>query len=59
MQCNLLGDLSIFLKTCCKKNPSKIPFYKKIKMFQKGPFMVESIVIIGSFDYDPTLLNIN
>jgi len=42
-----------------QKNPSKIPFYENIKMFQKGPFMVESIVTIGSFDYDPTLLNIN
>jgi hypothetical protein len=37
-----------------QKNPSKIPFYEKIKLFKKGPFVVESFVIIGSFDYDCT-----
>jgi hypothetical protein len=34
-----------------QKKLSKIPFYEKIKMFKKGPFVVESFVIIGSFDY--------
>ncbi len=47
-------DLSIFLKICCQKNLSKIPFYEKIKMFKKDPFVVESFVTIGSFDYDRT-----
>ncbi len=27
---NVLGELYIFLKTCCKKNLSKIPFYEKV-----------------------------
>jgi hypothetical protein len=49
-----LGDSSIFLKTCCKKNPSKNPFYEKVKMFKKGPFVVESFVTIGMFDHDRT-----
>jgi len=40
---------------CCKKNPSKNPFYEKINMLKKGPFVVESFVIVGSFDYDHTL----
>jgi hypothetical protein len=39
-----------------KKNPSKHPLYEKIKMFKKGPFVVESFVIVGSFDYDCTHL---
>jgi hypothetical protein len=51
---NLLGDLSIFLRTCYKKNPSKNPFYEKVKMFKKSPFVVESFVTIGPFDYDHT-----
>jgi hypothetical protein len=28
--------------------------YEKIKMLKKGPFLVESFVIISSFDYDHT-----
>jgi hypothetical protein len=28
---------------------------KKIKMFKKGPFVVEPLITIGSFDYDCTL----
>jgi hypothetical protein len=51
---NKIRDLSICLRTCCKRNLSKIPFYEKIKMFKKGPFVVESFVIVGSFDYDHT-----
>jgi len=55
-----MGDLSIFFSTRCKKNPLKNllknPFYEKIKMFKKGPFVVESFVTIGSFDYDQTPL---
>jgi hypothetical protein len=39
-----------------KNNPSKNPFYEKIKMFKKGPFVVESFVTISSFDYDCTLI---
>jgi len=39
------------LKTCCKKNP----FYEKVKMTTKGPFVVESFVIVGSFDCDCTI----
>jgi hypothetical protein len=37
-----------------QKNPSKKNFYEKIEMFNKGPFVVESFVIVGSFDYDCT-----
>jgi hypothetical protein len=47
-----LGELSIFLKTCRKKNPSKILSYEKIKMFKKGPFVVDSFVIVVLFDGD-------
>ncbi len=47
-------DLSIFLKTCSQKHLSKIPFYEKIKMLKKNPFVVESFVTIGSFDCDHT-----
>jgi hypothetical protein len=42
-----------------QENPSKIPFYEKIKMLKKGPFLVESAITVGSFDYDHNLLNIN
>jgi hypothetical protein len=49
----------IFLKNCkyfkehvAKKNPSKHLLCEKIKMFKKGPFVVESFVIVGSFDYE-------
>jgi hypothetical protein len=37
-----------------KKKFSKIPFYEKVKMSTKGPFVVESFVIIGTFDCDCT-----
>jgi uncharacterized lipoprotein YajG len=49
-----LGELSIFLKTCCKKNPSKIIFYEKVKMLKKDPFVVDSFVIVVLFDGDCT-----
>jgi hypothetical protein len=42
---------------CCKKNSSKNPFYEKVNMLKKGSFVVESFVIVGSFDYDHTLLH--
>jgi hypothetical protein len=35
-----------------QKNPSKNLFNEKTKMTTKGPFVVESLVTIGSFDYD-------
>jgi hypothetical protein len=38
-----------------QENPSKNPFYEKVNMLKKGPFVVESFVIVGSFDYDHTL----
>jgi hypothetical protein len=45
----------IFLRTCCKKHVSKIPFYENVKMLKKGPFLVEYLnVIVGSFDWDYT-----
>jgi hypothetical protein len=44
----------IFLTTCLKKNPPNFSFYGKIKMTTKGPFVVESFVIVGSIDYDCT-----
>jgi hypothetical protein len=47
-------DLSILKKTCYQKNLSKIPFYEKIKMFKKDPFVIESFIIVGLFDYDRT-----
>jgi hypothetical protein len=37
-----------------QKNPSKNPFYKKVKMFAKGSFVIDSFVTIGSFDCDCT-----
>jgi hypothetical protein len=42
------------LKKNCNKNLSKNPFYEKVKMYKKDPFMVESFVIVGSLDYDCT-----
>jgi hypothetical protein len=35
-----------------QKYPLKIPYYEKIKMTTKNPFLVESFVTIGSFDCD-------
>jgi hypothetical protein len=52
-----LGDLSIILEMYCKKNPSKNPLYQKVYMLKKGQFVVESFVIVGSFDYNHTLLH--
>jgi hypothetical protein len=49
-----LGEFSKNLKKCWKRNPSKIPFFEKIKMLKKGPFVVESFVIVCSFDYNGT-----
>jgi hypothetical protein len=53
-----LGNLSIFLEICCRKNPSKNPFYEKVKMFKKGPFVLESFIIVGLFDCDRTQLEV-
>ncbi len=50
-----MGDLKIFWKTWWQKNPSKFPFYEKVKMLKNSPFVVESFVIDGLFDYDCTL----
>jgi hypothetical protein len=50
----IVGDFKYFKKHVTKKNPSKNPFYEKVKMFKKGPFVVGSFVTIGSFDYDCT-----
>jgi len=47
-----IGEFYIFLKKCCKKNP----FYGKIKMCTLGPFVIESFVIVGSFDCHYTFL---
>jgi hypothetical protein len=38
-----------------QKNLSKIHLNEKIKLFKKGPFVVESFVSNASFDYDFTL----
>jgi hypothetical protein len=40
-----------------KKNPSKNPFYEKVKMTTKNPFVVESFFNVGSFDCDCTLIS--
>jgi hypothetical protein len=37
------------------KKSFKKSFYEKMKKFKKGPFVVESFITIGSFDYDCTL----
>jgi hypothetical protein len=37
-----------------QKNLSKNPFYEKVNMLKKGPFVLESFVIVGSCDYDHT-----
>jgi hypothetical protein len=39
-----------------KENPSKNSFDEKIQMITKGPFMLESFVIVGSFGCDYNLL---
>lgn len=39
-----------------QKHPSKIPFYEKVKMITKCPFVIESFVTIGSFDCDCILM---
>jgi hypothetical protein len=47
-----IGGIVNVFKMSCNKNLSKIPFYEKIKMMTQGPFVVESFVIVGSFDCD-------
>jgi hypothetical protein len=37
-----------------KKKSFKKSFYGKVKMFQKGPFVVEFFLIVESFGYDCT-----
>jgi hypothetical protein len=46
---NYWGNCKYFWEHVAK-NLSKIPFYEKIKMTTKGPFVAESIV--GLFDCD-------
>jgi hypothetical protein len=36
---------------CYKKNPLKNPLYEKVQKSKKGPFVVESFVTVGSFDF--------
>jgi len=45
----MLFIMRIFFKTCKKSS-----IYEKIKMFKKGPFVIESFVTVASFDYDCT-----
>jgi hypothetical protein len=37
-----------------QKYPLENPFYEKIKIFKKGPFMIESFINVGLFDYETT-----
>jgi hypothetical protein len=46
-----IGGIVNIFKNMLQKKLSKKTFSEKIKMFKKGPFVVESFVIIGSFDY--------
>jgi hypothetical protein len=39
-----------------QNNLSNFFFNENVKMLKKGPFMVESFVTNGLFDYDHTLL---
>jgi hypothetical protein len=43
-----------YSRTCCKKILQNMFFMEKIKMFKKGPFVVESFITIGSFESDHT-----
>jgi hypothetical protein len=52
-----LREFSILLRHVAKRILQKILSMKKIKMLKKGLFMVESIVTIGSFDYDCTFMS--
>jgi hypothetical protein len=41
-----------------QKKSFKNSFYEKIKMFKKGPFVVESFITVGLFDCDHTQLEV-
>ncbi len=51
-----MGEWKIFLENMLQKNPSKNTFYENVKMSTKGPFVVEFLVAIGTFDCDCTHL---
>jgi hypothetical protein len=54
-KCDLLKTLYVFLLTYCKRFHPKSPFYEKVKMTTKRTTILESLVNVGSFDYDLTL----
>jgi len=54
-KCDVLKKLYVFLVTYCKRFHPKSPFYEKVKMTIKKTTILESFIIVGSFDYDHTL----
>jgi hypothetical protein len=48
--------MEISLENMLQKNPSKNTFYENVKMSTKGPFVVEFLVVVGTFDCDCTHL---
>jgi hypothetical protein len=46
--------LYVILITYCKIFHPKNPFYEKVKMTTKKIAVLESFIIVGSFDYDCT-----
>jgi hypothetical protein len=53
-KCDVLKKLYVFLITHCKRFHPKNPFYEKMKMTTKRIIVLESFVIVGSFDCDHT-----
>jgi hypothetical protein len=53
-KCDVLKKLYGFLITYCKRFHPKGPFYEKVKMTTKRIVVLESFIIIGSFNSDRT-----
>ncbi len=51
---DILKKFYVFLITYCKRFHPKNPFYEKVKMTKKKTIVLESFVIIGSFNCDHT-----
>jgi hypothetical protein len=51
---DVLKKLYVFLITYCKIFHPENPFYEKVKMTTKRTVVLESFIIVGSFDCDHT-----
>jgi len=58
-KCDVLKKLYVFLITYCKRFHPKCPFYHKVTMTTKKIAILESFVIVDSFDCDCTQLITN